>query len=125
VSTGPAFRAPIAVLRMFDIGRSRDFHVGFLGLRVDWEHRFEPGLPLYMQVSLGALVLHLSEHHGDGSPGAVVYVWMTGLDAFNAEQAGRSHRHARPAIEAVEWGARVMEVADPTGNRLRFAEEQP
>jgi hypothetical protein len=51
VSTGPAFRAPIPVLRMFDTGRSRDFYVGFLGLRVDRERRFEPALPLYMQVS--------------------------------------------------------------------------
>lgn len=37
--------------------------------RVDWEHRFEPGFPLYLQVSRDGLVLHLSEHHGDGSPG--------------------------------------------------------
>jgi hypothetical protein len=50
---------------------------------------------------------------------------MTGLDAFHAELAGRSYRHAMPAIKAVEWGARVMEIADPTGNRLRFGEEQP
>jgi hypothetical protein len=33
------------------------------------EHRFEPGFPLDLQVSRDGLVLHLSEHHGDGSPG--------------------------------------------------------
>src|SRR6185295_19052023 len=31
--------------------------------------RFEPDLPLYMQVSRDRCVLHLSEHHGDCSPG--------------------------------------------------------
>jgi hypothetical protein len=33
-------------------------------------HRFAPDLPLYMQVSRDGSVLHLSEHHGDCSPGA-------------------------------------------------------
>lgn len=45
----------------------------YLGCTVDWEHRFDDLAPLYMQVSRGSLVLHLSEHYGDGTPGAVVY----------------------------------------------------
>jgi Glyoxalase superfamily protein len=41
----------VPILRSFDEARSRGFYLGFLGFQVDWEHRFEPGLPLYMQVS--------------------------------------------------------------------------
>ena len=29
----------------------------FLGFSLDWEHRFEPDMPLYMQVSRGPVVL--------------------------------------------------------------------
>ncbi len=34
-----------------------------------WEHRFEPGLPLYARVRRDQAVLDLSEHHGDGTFG--------------------------------------------------------
>jgi catechol 2,3-dioxygenase-like lactoylglutathione lyase family enzyme len=61
-------------LRIFDEARARDFYVEYLGFAVDWEHRFGGRGPLYTLVSRGSLVLHLSEHHGDGSPGHVVYV---------------------------------------------------
>ena len=50
----------IPVLRMFDIRKAKEFYVDFLGFKVDWEHRFEPELPLYMQVSRGDCLLHSS-----------------------------------------------------------------
>ena len=61
-------RAPIPILRLFDEAAARAFYVDFLGFRVDWEHRFEADLPLYMQLTLGDCVLHLSGHHGDATP---------------------------------------------------------
>lgn len=39
------------ILRFFDEARTREFYLDFLGFDVDWEHRFEDGLPLYLQVS--------------------------------------------------------------------------
>src|SRR6266850_539584 len=47
------------ILRIFDEAKAKEFYVEFLGFKVDWEHRFEPGLPLYMQVSKDECVLHL------------------------------------------------------------------
>lgn len=41
----------IPIMRIFDEQKARDFYLGFLGMTLDWEHRFEPGYPLYMQVS--------------------------------------------------------------------------
>lgn len=46
-------RAPIPILRFFDKAVARAFYIDFLGFAVDWEHRFEPGLPLYLQIRLG------------------------------------------------------------------------
>ena len=36
------------ILRSFDEARARDFYVRYLGFEVLFEHRFEPGLPLYL-----------------------------------------------------------------------------
>ncbi|MBY0337979.1 MAG: VOC family protein [Acetobacteraceae bacterium] len=110
------------VLRIFDLAKAREFYEGFLGFSWDWEHRFEPDLPVFAQVSRGGLILFLSEHFGDGTPGTKLILRMSGLDAFRAELLGKAYRHARPGIAAQPWGWRDMEVADPFGNRLVFSE---
>jgi len=109
------------IFRIFDEAKAREFYVGFLGFSVDWEHRFEPGLPLYMQVSRAGCVLHLSAHHGDGSPGAAVRIETEALDAFQQELLGKNYMFARPGIEAMPWG-RDMRITDPFGNRLTFCD---
>ncbi|MCO5166565.1 MAG: VOC family protein [Planctomycetes bacterium] len=116
-----SFKA-IPILRIFDLERARAFYVGFLGLTVDWEHRFGPDFPVYLQVSRGDLVLHLSEHHGDGSPGVVVFVRTTGLADLHREVTSKGYASCRPSLDDAPWGGKVMEVTDPSGNRLRFAE---
>ena len=108
------------ILRIFDETKAKEFYVGFLGFRVDWEHRFEPGLPLYMQVSRNGCVLHLSEHHGDACPGAAMRIQADDLDAFHAELTAKNYKHARPGIQQMPWGTRDMSVHDPFGNRLTF-----
>ena len=80
----PTFRA-IPILRIFDLARAKEFYLDFLGFGINWEHRFEDGAPVYMRIARGDLVLHLSEHQGGGSPGAIVYVRTTGLLEFHRE----------------------------------------
>jgi uncharacterized glyoxalase superfamily protein PhnB len=116
------FECSVPIFRIFSEEKAKEFYLGFLGFTLDWEHRFEPGMPLYMQVSRGGLVLHLSEHHGDGSPGATLFVETTGLDALHAEVTAKNYRYLRPGIEDAPWGARVMTVTDPFSNRIRFSE---
>jgi len=116
------FERVIPILRIFSVEKAREFYVDYLGFSIDWEHRFEPELPLYMQLSRGNLVLHLSEHHGDACPGSTVLVEMTGLDEFHAEITAKNYRYLRPGIQAQPWNARVMGVIDPFGNRIRFSE---
>jgi hypothetical protein len=41
----------IPILRILDERKAKEFYLEFLGFTLDWEHRFEPGLPLYLQVS--------------------------------------------------------------------------
>jgi len=108
------------ILRIFDETKAREFYLDFLGFKLDWEHRFEPGFPLYMQVSRDGCVLHLSEHHGDCSPGAAVRIETDGLDAFHAQLIAANYKYARPDIQQTPWDTREMSVADPFGNRLTF-----
>jgi uncharacterized glyoxalase superfamily protein PhnB len=112
----------IPILRIFDVAKAREFYLDYLGFKVDWEHRFEAELPLYMQISKDGCVLHLTEHHGDCTPGATVFLRVTGLEAFHREISAKGYRHLRPQIELAPWNASVMEVTDPFGNRLRFNE---
>lgn len=114
-----ALLAPIPILRIFDEAKAREFYVGFLGFRVDWEHRFEADLPLYAQVSRAGCVLHLSEHHGDATPGAAIRIPCAALEELQGELLAKNYRNARPGIEEQPWG-RDMTVADPFGNRLIF-----
>ncbi|WP_305825227.1 glyoxalase superfamily protein [Massilia brevitalea] len=108
------------ILRIFDEAKARAFYVDFLGFQVDWEHRFEPALPLYLQVSRDGCVLHLSEHHGDCCPGAAMRIAVDDIDALHAELANKNYGYARPGIEATPWGTRDLSVKDPFGNRLTF-----
>lgn len=116
-----SFNQAIPIFRMFDEAKAREFYLGFLGFSVEFERRFEPGLPLYLGIRRGALHLHLSEHHGDASPGATLFVPMHNIDSLRDELHAKDYGYARPAIVQQGWG-KVLEVHDPFGNRIRFCE---
>lgn len=108
------------ILRIFDEAKAREFYVDFLGFKIDWEHRFEPGLPIYLQVARDGCILHLSEHHGDCSPGAAMRIEVDEIGALHAELTAKQYKYARPSLDDTPWGTRDMSVKDPFGNRLTF-----
>lgn len=117
-----AFSKTVAILRIFEEAKAREFYVDFLGFVVDWEHRFEDGAPLYMQISKDACVIHLSEHYGDACPGASVRIETTDLDGFQQHLAEQKYKYGRPgAPQETPWGTREVAIKDPFGNRLVFA----
>lgn len=120
--SGPDFKRTIPILRIFSIEKATEFYIDFLGFKLDWEHRFGDNFPVYMQVSRGNLLLHLSEHHGDASPGSTVFVWMRGIAAFHAELMATRYRYNKPGLEDAVWDGKLVEVSDPFGNRIRFSE---
>lgn len=114
-------KPPVPILRIFDETKAREHYVGFLGFTVDWEHRFGDNFPLYLQVSRGACVLHLSEHHGDCTPGAAVRIETPDLREYCAELRAKDYRYAKPGKPGWKpWGRQEMEIMDPFGNRLIF-----
>src|SRR3954463_15091145 len=101
------------ILRIFDDANAREFYVDFLGFKVDWEHRFEPGMPLYLQVSRDGCILHLSEHFGDCCPGAAMRIAVDDIADLHAELIAKHYKHARPGLEDTPWGTKDMSVKDP------------
>ncbi|MEN0579895.1 glyoxalase superfamily protein [Phytobacter palmae] len=115
------FSKPIPILRIFDIRKAQEFYLEFLSFHVEFEHRFEPHLPLYMGIVRDGLQLHLSEHHGDASPGATIFIPMKNIELLRNELHDKHYGYGRPEIFKQDWGD-VMEVHDPFGNRLRFCQ---
>lgn len=110
----------IPQFRITDEQRSTAFYVDGLGFEIDWQHRFEPGFPVFMQLSRAGQVIFLTEHAGDCEVGGAAYFVVPDVDACYEDFVARGLVHADPPADT-PWGRREMIVTDPDGNRLRFA----
>ena len=106
-------------LRMTDWDRTRKFYVDGLGFTVDWEHRFEPQLPVFAQLTRDGRSLFLSGHRGDGEVGGAAYFFVPDVDAWYRDFTARGVRPDEPPQDA-QYQVREITVIDPDGNRLRF-----
>ncbi|MCJ8010795.1 VOC family protein [Paenibacillus sp. KQZ6P-2] len=111
------------IFRIFDENKAKEFYLEYLGFHLDWEHRFEKNMPLYMQVSKPNLTLHLTEHYGDCSPGSAIRIATTELEDFHRSLLDKGYRYSRPGIEKTEWNTKEVCLIDPFGNKLFFYEE--
>lgn len=119
------FGAVTPILRIFDEGKAREFYLEFLDFVVRWEHRFDSAAPLYMEVARDSCVLHLSEHHGDATPGSAARIPVDDAAAFQRSLLAKNCRFARPGLLETSWKTREVSVSDPFGNRLHFFENVP
>ncbi|MFI6143743.1 glyoxalase superfamily protein [Streptomyces griseus] len=100
----------IPILRVEDAAASVAWYER-LGFATQWEHRFEPGLPAFVEVARGGVRLFLSEHRGDARPDTLVYLRVRDVDVIASEFGVQA--------KDVPW-AREIELVDPDGNRLRI-----
>ncbi|GMW00393.1 MAG: hypothetical protein AMXMBFR84_15300 [Candidatus Hydrogenedentota bacterium] len=112
--------APIPILRVFDHAMAKSFYIDWLGFALEWEHQFEGVAPRYMQVTRDACTLHLTEHYGDCSPGARVFIRVNDAKALHTEWNARTNPYMKPGIGNTPWNSICVEVVDPFGNRLTF-----
>lgn len=99
----------IPVLRVEDAAAAAGWYER-LGFTKQWEHRFEPGFPAFVEVARDGMRIFLSEHEGDARPGTLLYLRVADVDAVAAEFGARARD--------VPWG-RELELRDPDGNRVR------
>ncbi len=106
----------VPFLRVADAEASARWYAR-LGFEIEWRHRFEPGLPLFVAIRRESARIFLSEHTGDAPPRGLLYVYREDVDAVAAEFGGR--------VERASYGLREVEVVDPDGNRLRVGWPEP
>ncbi len=116
------FEQTCPIFRIFDIEKAKEFYLGFLGFTFDWEHRFEPGFPLFAQLTRDGQTIFLTEHSGDCEVGGAVYFIVEDVDALHRAFSAASVPIEQPPHDT-EWGSREMLLRDPDGNRLRFASD--
>jgi catechol 2,3-dioxygenase-like lactoylglutathione lyase family enzyme len=114
------------IFRIFDYKKAIEFYVDWLGFKIEGEHKFDENAPVYIVISLGDLKIHLTEHHGDCSPGARIHIEnFVGLKEYHKNLLAKNYKFNRPGIEKAFWDRKIscMEVIDPFGNRLTFTGE--
>ena len=100
----------VPILHVSDARASLDWYAR-LGFELEWEHAFEPGLPLYVSLRRGSARVHLYEHHYDGAPGSHVYLYVEDVDSAAAPFG------ITPTDQ--DWGMREAWLTDPDGNLWR------
>lgn len=112
----------IPVLRIFDYRKALEFYIEWLGFKIDWEHQYQLSMPRYMQISKSGIILHLSEHYGDGTPGTKVFLWFNNLEEFHKEL--KPYKYYKPEIKENGFGSFEIMLLDPFSNRLCFNKEK-
>jgi catechol 2,3-dioxygenase-like lactoylglutathione lyase family enzyme len=110
----------IPILRMFDVALTKRFYTDWLGFELEGEEGRLDG-PVFMTVRRDEARLHLSSHHGDGTPGAVVLVVVDDAGALHRELQAKDYPFMNPGLEHHGIGREVV-VLDPASNQLRFFE---
>lgn len=107
----------VPTLRITDYARSRTFYTDALGFSIDWEHRFEPGFPVFMQITRDGLTFYLSEHAGDCQVGGLVHLYVPDVDAWYTALRGKGVAVEPPSEDLP--GLRGINIVDPDGNQMR------
>ena len=107
------------ILKVKDAATSIRFYCDLLGFHEDWIHRFEEDFPAYASVSRDPLILHLSEHEGDGTQNADLFVHVLDVDSVYEEFTANGLL-TNPPVSEPEIGLRQFEFDDPDGHHISF-----
>lgn len=110
----------IPAFRITDYTRSIAFYVDKMGFKIDWEHRFGPQFPFFVQITKDEMTLYLTEHTGDCQVGGLIHLFVPNVDNwYNELKYKKDICIPDPPNEDIE-GLRMMTVVDPDGNQLRI-----
>ncbi len=110
----------IPAFRITDYSKSKTFYVEGMGFRIDWEHRFEPNLPVFVQISREEVTMYLTEHTEDCQVGGLIHIFVPDVDSWYNELSGKlAIGTIEPPHEQID-GLRMMGVVDPDGNQIRI-----
>jgi hypothetical protein len=111
----------IPTFGILDYKTAIEFYADFLGFQIDWEHRFEPTGPVYLQISKHGLIIHLSESKRF-EKNVIVFVETKNINGFHKELQERNPNDKIQDVIHTKWKTLQLEIEDPFGNLLRFNE---
>ncbi|HEV7226043.1 MAG TPA: glyoxalase superfamily protein [Pirellulales bacterium] len=119
---GFEIRSSIPVLRMFDEAKAKAFYLDYLGFQIDWESRFSPTAPLYVQIHLGDAIIHLNGHAKEDAPISEVNIPILGLQNYCDYLIAKRADYPKPiAVDPRYQGRNTdLNIYDPFGNYLVF-----
>ena len=112
----PAAATPI--FNVHDLRASQTYYRDVLGFTVPWDYGDPPD---FGAVKRGDTVIFLCQGC-QGNPGAWVHVFTRDVDRLYGELVARKAIIRMPPRD-MPWHLREMQVADPSGNVIRFASE--
>ena len=123
---GFEIRSSIPVLRMLDEAKAKAFYLDYLGFEVDWECRFSPTAPLYMQIHLGDAIIHLNGHAGEDAPISQVNIPVLGLQNYCEFLIAKGANYPKPCVVDPRHQGRNtdLNIDDPFGNELVFCSQR-
>jgi Glyoxalase superfamily protein len=122
---GFEIRSSIPVLRMFDEAKAKAFYLDYLGFEVDWQSRFSPTAPLYMQIHLGDAIIHLNGHAKKDAPISQVNIPVLGLANYCEYLLAKGADYPKPSVVDPRYQGRNtdMNIYDPFDNHLVFSSQ--
>ena len=76
-----------------------------------------------MEIEKDEITFHLSEHHGDGTPGTHVFIWCEGVKEYHENLINKRYTYNRPGLEETFYGSLAFIVNDPFNNKISFNEK--
>lgn len=113
-------QASIPQPRTADAERRQRSSVQGPALGVDWPHRFDPGFPLFVQLTRQGRPILLTGPAGGCDRGGAVCFVVPDVDQIFRVFSERGVGAIAPPMQ-MSSGARAIVISEPGGNRLRFA----
>ncbi len=73
-----------------------------------------------MEVEKDGIMFHLSEHHGDGTPGTHAFIRCAGVKEYHEELINKKYKYNRPGLEKTFYNTLSFTVNDPFNNQISF-----
>ncbi len=115
----------VPVLRIFNVEQAYKFYIEWLGFKTDWLIDETADSPAYFPIKMNRILLHLSEHYNDGSPGLKVFLHISNLNEYYKKLQPGKNNYYDLSLRVSSWGSPIMEITDPFNNRLVFCEYYP
>ncbi len=111
----------VPTLQSNDAIKSYEFYHSVLGFEKNWEHRFEPELPLFISMSNGVNTVFITEHKNESAFGMELYFYVKKVDSLvvHAKSQGVAFD---VELHETPYGTKEFTIKDPDGNKLRIGQ---